>query len=1028
MLRLWMGQKTGWMLALLVLEVACGDAVPGDGSNGADGGDATQDAGKDVKDTTSGKTDAIDDGAADAPDATPTGDAVGDSADATNTACANTPGAPGCPCQENGDCDLPICLPTAQGPMCAKSCIDTCPDGFKCVGVAGPGGDIQPACVDKWPHLCDPCANSAQCGAVGLQGAACLDDGKDGHFCGTACKADSDCPGGYQCGSGTSVEGNAVQQCQPTAGAACTCSPSAVANQLSTQCFAQAKDASGNVIGACKGVRICGPNGLSACNATVQAETCNGQDDNCNGQVDEGTCDDKNPCTMDQCDGNAQACNHTNSPGSCDADGNACTIGDTCVDGKCTIGTLKSCDDNNPCTTDACDPLNGCTKTNDDGLPCSDGSGCTVGDVCQSGGCVSGAAKICPEGDACTSWSCDGTSGLCKQTANADGTSCSDGTACTSGDVCKAGSCAGVPVDCDDKNPCTLDTCDPTTQCKHDAANTPCDDGNACTTADTCAAKKCTGTPIDIATECGDGNPCTTDTCDKIAGCIYTGNSAPCSDGNACTIGDTCVDKVCKSGTNNCNCQKDADCAGSEDGNLCNGTLFCDTSGVTNQCKVNPATIVTCDTTGDGPCEQNVCDPGTGKCGILNLPDGKSCDADGNGCTPNDACLGGACVAGALKSCDDGNVCTDDSCDTISGNCVNTANVSPCDADGNACTQNDTCSGKTCIAGGKVVCNDGVDCTMDSCNQVTGKCVFDGAAMSGQGCDDKNVCTLGDKCNGTGACVGGSAYSCDDGNACTTDVCDPVTSCSHTTLPDQSSCGTGNWCLAGVCTPKAVCGDGKVNQASEQCDDGNTASGDGCSATCQWESKKPGAGDLVISEIMVDPNNGQQDEWFEVYNASGVPIEMDGLFFTDENGGLFYQVSPVLWILPPGGYAVFAASNPVSGTGSPHPDVYYGPYMGTYLALNNTSDGVWLTTISASDPAKVPAANVVSHVGYGSTYNTDPSNTKWLAVPSGKTYQLDVTKLTAAGALSAKNWCYGNKAFGANGDLGSPGTANHACP
>jgi uncharacterized repeat protein (TIGR01451 family) len=35
------------------------------------------------------------------------------------------------------------------------------------------------------------------------------------------------------------------------------------------------------------------------------------------------------------------------------------------------------------------------------------------------------------------------------------------------------------------------------------------------------------------------------------------------------------------------------------------------------------------------------------------------------------------------------------------------------------------------------------------------------------------------------------------------------------------------------------CGDGAVNQTSEQCDDGNTANGDGCSATCQTESYPP---------------------------------------------------------------------------------------------------------------------------------------------------------------------------------------------
>ncbi len=1016
------------MLASLALATACGTAAPAGDGSGAELSDVAADVAKDAKGADAAKPDVQD--AADevtAPPDAATADAAGDgdAADANASPCPAEPGAPGCPCQENGDCDLPICLPTALGPLCAKSCIDTCPDGFRCIGVAGPGGDIQPACVDKWPHLCDPCANSTQCGAVGLQGAACIDHGNDGRFCGTACKADADCPSGYGCSAATSAEGNSGQQCQPLANAACSCSPSAIANQLSTLCFAQATDAGGNITGACKGVRACGPGGLSACTASIQAETCNGQDDNCNGLVDEGTCDDKNPCTLDTCDGTAQACSHVNTPGSCDADGNACTVGDTCVDGKCTVGVAKVCDDNNPCTANACDPIAGCTKSNDDGLPCSDGSGCTVGDVCQGGGCVSGAAKVCPQGDACTSWSCDGVSGQCKQVAKPDGTGCSDGTACTSSDSCSSGTCAGTPVDCDDKNPCTLDTCDAILQCKHDAANTPCDDGNACTTGDTCAAKKCTGTPIDIATECGDGNPCTTDTCDKIAGCIYTANSNGCSDGNACTIGDTCVDKACKSGTNTCSCQKDADCASSEDGNLCNGTLFCDTTGLTNQCKVNPATIVTCDTSGDGPCIQTVCTPATGKCGPSNLPDGKSCDADGNACTPNDACQGGTCIAGAVKSCDDSNVCTDDSCDQASGNCVNTANASPCDADGNACTQNDTCSGKNCIAGNQMICNDNVDCTQDSCNTTTGVCVFDGAAMSGKPCDDKNACTIADKCDSQGGCTGGIAWNCDDKNPCTKDVCDPVTFCGYTPLADQTACGTGSWCIAGGCVVKAVCGDGVVNQASEQCD----PPGQYCDANCHWLAKKPVAGDLIVSEIMASPtadpactSNGQCNEWFEVYNSSSSPIIMDGLNFIDAKNGnpnFWSQVPSSVSVLAPGGYALFAASNPVSGAGSAIPDVYYGPYNASGIAFNDTGDGVWL-----SAKQDYVAADIIEQFGY---LSYDPLGGKWPTMKAGYSYQLDVKKLNAGAGALAANWCYGKAAFG-NKDHGTPGTANTTCP
>ena len=51
-------------------------------------------------------------------------------------------------------------------------------------------------------------------------------------------------------------------------------------------------------------------------------------------------------------------------------------------------------------------------------------------------------------------------------------------------------------------------------------------------------------------------------------------------------------------------------------------------------------------------------------------------------------CAGGAAV------CDDGNVCTDDGCDSVAG-CSHTNNTGSCD-DGSACTGGDTCSGGLC--------------------------------------------------------------------------------------------------------------------------------------------------------------------------------------------------------------------------------------------------------------------------------------------------------------------------------------------
>jgi cysteine-rich repeat protein len=50
-----------------------------------------------------------------------------------------------------------------------------------------------------------------------------------------------------------------------------------------------------------------------------------------------------------------------------------------------------------------------------------------------------------------------------------------------------------------------------------------------------------------------------------------------------------------------------------------------------------------------------------------------------------------------------------------------------------------------------------------------------------------------------------------------------------------SGIGFGGTCNgAGQCIPSVVCGDGVIG-AGEQCDDGNTNNGDGCSSTCLLE-------------------------------------------------------------------------------------------------------------------------------------------------------------------------------------------------
>ena len=65
-----------------------------------------------------------------------------------------------------------------------------------------------------------------------------------------------------------------------------------------------------------------------------------------------------------------------------------------------------------------------------------------------------------------------------------------------------------------------------------------------------------------------------------------------------------------------------------------------------------------------------------------------TCD-DGDACTTVDLCENGLCTGTTPANCDDGNPCTDDSCDSEAG-CLSVFNTSPCD-DGSPCTEGDTC-------------------------------------------------------------------------------------------------------------------------------------------------------------------------------------------------------------------------------------------------------------------------------------------------------------------------------------------------
>jgi 5-methylthioadenosine/S-adenosylhomocysteine deaminase len=98
------------------------------------------------------------------------------------------------------------------------------------------------------------------------------------------------------------------------------------------------------------------------------------------------------PCTRGGSNGGGAPCLIG---GPCD-DGDGCTTG-AVFDASCQCGggTAVSCDDGNPCTSDACAAPGGCTHP-----AVADGTACGDGLVCQAGQCLTGDAAIVSTGTA----------------------------------------------------------------------------------------------------------------------------------------------------------------------------------------------------------------------------------------------------------------------------------------------------------------------------------------------------------------------------------------------------------------------------------------------------------------------------------------------------------------------------------------------------------------------------------------------------------------------------------------------------
>jgi hypothetical protein len=510
-------------------------------------------------------------------------------------------------------------------------------------------------------------------------------------------------------------------------------------------------------------------------------ETCDGIDDDCNGVVDDVIWEGQ-PCTADAIGLCAQGTLH------CDPavapDGQVCLPAAPVDPDPACDGLDADCDSTGDPANDDRDAVCGtgqlccagaCVDPQSDPAHCGDCYAACPDDgaPCHDPACVDGACTYAPwqdnapcpdDGATCTSDLCQ--SGTCVHDPLPDGTPCGEGGGTT---VCEGGACVrGCHIDGVFYDP---------------GARNPANECQACRPDVDAFA----WTNLGASTTCSDdGNPCTRDVCSATtASCTHPARA----DGVGCGAGRICVQssKTCVAGC------------------FIQGTFRTpDERDPNNECQS--------------------CQPQVSTSAWTPLPSSASCSGDGRWCTVGDHCDGsGQCVGGPPRDCSSA------SSDCTTGRC--NESTDHCDAvpkaQGTACT---TSLGGPGVCDAQGGCFDG--CEISGALYATGSHPGSNLCRScdpgrdrhawsnetaGTSCQDGSNCTVGDTCDGAGACLQGAPRDCSayDNGPCIVGTC-------YETQPYCRSAyePSGTFCTTVIGSP-GVCDD-RVGVCVEACFINNT--------------------------------------------------------------------------------------------------------------------------------------------------------------------------------------------------------------